>query len=79
LRILHRSQSSLEYNLKINRVQLVNWSNQNKNKKHLWPKRQLPSFGPAFHPVGLFEGGDDGGEGMGMVVAGMHAVVVVVR
>jgi hypothetical protein len=50
-----------------------------KQETYLWPKRQLPSFGPAFRPVGLFEGGVDGGEGVGMVVAGMHAVVVVVR
>jgi hypothetical protein len=52
---------------------------KNKNKKtYLWPKRQLPSFGPAFRPIGLFEGGGDGGEGMGVVVAGVYAVVVVV-
>jgi hypothetical protein len=36
----------------------------------------LPSFGPAFRPVGLF---DDGGVGVGTVVAGAHAVVVVVE
>jgi hypothetical protein len=50
-----------------------------KQKTYLWPKRQLPSFGPAFRPVGLFEGGGDGGEGVRTVVAGVHAVVVVVR
>jgi hypothetical protein len=33
----------------------------------------------AFNPVSLFEGGSDGGEGMGMVVAGGHAVVVVIE
>jgi hypothetical protein len=32
-----------------------------------------------FHPVGLFEGGGDGGEGMGMVMVGVHTVVVVVE
>jgi hypothetical protein len=37
------------------------------------------SFGPAFHPAGLFEGGGDGGEGMGTVMVGVHAVVVVVE
>jgi hypothetical protein len=53
---------------------------KNKKKKtYLWPKRQLLSFGPAFRPVGLFEGGGDGGEGMGTVVVGVHAVVVVVE
>jgi hypothetical protein len=31
-----------------------------------------------FHPVSLFEGGGDGGEGMGTVVAGVHAVMVVI-
>jgi hypothetical protein len=51
---------------------------KNKKKKtYLWPKRQLLSFGPVFRPVGLFEGGGDGGEGVGMVVVGVHAVVVV--
>jgi hypothetical protein len=50
-----------------------------KQKTYLWPKRRLPSFGPAFRPVGLFEGGGDGGEGVGTVMAGVHAVVVVVR
>jgi hypothetical protein len=50
---------------------------KNKDKKtYLWPKRQLPSFGPTLHPIGLFEGGGDGGEGVGVVVAGMYAVVV---
>jgi hypothetical protein len=49
-----------------------------KQKTYPWPKRQLPSFGPAFHPVGLFEGDGDGGEGVGTVAAGVHAVVVVV-
>jgi len=28
-----------------------------------------------FHPVGLFEGGGDGGEGVGVVVAGVYTVV----
>jgi hypothetical protein len=46
---------------------------------YLWPKQQLPSFGPTFCPVSLFEGGSDGGEGVGMVVAGVHAVVVVIK
>jgi hypothetical protein len=46
---------------------------------YLWPKRQLLSFGPTFCPVSLFEGGGDGGEGMGTVVAGVHAVVVVIK
>ena len=32
-----------------------------------------------FRPVGLFEGGGDGGEGVGTVMAGVHAVVVVVE
>jgi hypothetical protein len=32
-----------------------------------------------FHPVSLFKGGGDGGEGMGMVVAGVHTVVVVIK
>jgi hypothetical protein len=49
-----------------------------KQKTYLWPKQQLLSVGPMFHPVGLF-GGGDGGEGMGMVVVGVHTVVVVVR
>jgi hypothetical protein len=31
-----------------------------------------------FRPISLFEGGGDGGEGMGVVVAGVYAVVVVV-
>ena len=76
----HSRSSPVEYNLKINRIQLVNRSKQNKYKKtYLWPKRQLPSFGPVFCPVGLFEGGGDGGEGMGTVVVGVHTVVVVVR
>jgi hypothetical protein len=39
----------------------------------------LPSFGPAFCPAGMFEGGGDGGEGMGTVMVGVHAVVVVVE
>ena len=47
-------------------------------KTYPWPKQQLPSFGPTFNPVGLFEGDGDGGEGMGTVVASVHAVVVVV-
>jgi hypothetical protein len=38
----------------------------------------VASFGPTFHPVGLFEGGG-GGEGMGTVMAGVHAVVVVIE
>jgi hypothetical protein len=38
----------------------------------------VASFGPAFRPVGLFEGGG-GGEGVGMVMAGVHTVVVVVE
>ena len=37
----------------------------------------MSSFGPVFHPVGLFDGDGDGGVGMGMVVVGAHAVVVV--
>jgi hypothetical protein len=37
----------------------------------------LPSFGPAFRPVGSFDGDGDGGVGVGTVVAGVHAVVVV--
>jgi hypothetical protein len=51
-----------------------------KKKTYLWPKQQLQSFGPTFHPVSLFGGcGGGGGEGMGMVVVGVHAVVVVVE
>jgi hypothetical protein len=53
---------------------------KNKNKKtYLWPKQQLMSFGPAFCPAGMFEGGGDGGEGMGIVMVGVHTVVVVVE
>jgi hypothetical protein len=53
---------------------------KNKKKKtYLWPKQQLMSFGPTFCLAGMFEGGGDGGEGIGMVMVGVHAVVVVVE